>query len=580
LNNSADRTGASLLPITVGVVGHRTLVESEIERIQGQIKEILLDIKNQAGETPIFFLTALAVGADQIAAEVALGIAGIKVISILPMPIGEYEKDFKSTKELATFRDLLRDSYQVIEAKFFEPRALKGVRNDAPLKDFENQALRDAAYRDCGRLISRQSHALIAIWDGKISHAPAGTVDTISHRLGYLGEPLPHANQISFWPQEDGVLFHIQAQRNESEGVVQTAEFLLEQIEVTVLNPDADSTKWEARSEDFTIKKFGLLNERLTRLEIPPQDVSLSLTDRLMNAIDLSAGEMQLRFRRLVASLLIFGVLGVFLVDLEHDLSLALPYLLAIFFIIIMVITWIRFVKGDQKANFYEFRTLAEGLRVQSAWLKCGIGFSASDEYIKGYPEVSWIPRAMRSAWFVDTLRELGNGSNFKFSNEITRLQATGWIEGQINYFGQGGTANGAIQRSRRKQRQYERLSLAGICLSLGCVLWDGASLVFSHTSWVASFHDLNSLLFHASLSISAASAAYSQLMAFQEISRQYEMNLRIFERGLEILRRESEKYLVNREKVSEVVIHIGKEALRETATWFALKRDRVVHPI
>ena len=68
--------------------------------------------------------------------------------------------------------------------------------------------------------------------------------------------------------------------------------------------------------------------------------------------------------------------------------------------------------------------------------------------------------------------------------------------------------------------------------------------------------------------------------MAFQEISRQYEMNLRIFERGLEILSRESEKYSVNREKVSEVVIHIGKEALRETATWFALKRDRVVHPI
>ena len=510
-----------LLPITVGVVGHRAIAEYEIERIRSQVREILLDLKNQAAETPIFFFTALAIGADQIAAEVALGITGIKVISILPMPINEYEKDFKSDKDLSTFHTLLEASYQVIEAQDLEPRELLAGSQSLDLSHFEDQAFRDSAYRDCGRLISRQSHALIAIWDGKISHAPAGTVDTISHRLGYLREPITRANQISFWPQEDGVLFHIPAQRIDFEEVEQTSDFLLEQIEVTVLNPDEESTKWVPHSEDVTINKFGFLNERLAKRKDITKEFSLSLTDRLMNAVDLTAGEMQLRFRRLVSLVLIFGVLCVLLIDLEHDLSQVLSYLVAIFFIAVLASAWIRFVKGDQKANFYEFRTLAEGLRVQSAWLKCGIGFSASDEYIKGYPEVSWIPRAMRSAWLVDRLFELRSGSIDEFSSETTKRQARNWIEEQIGYFGQTAAANGAIQRSRKKQQQYERLSLAGIFVSFGCVLWDGAGLIFPQTSWMVSFHNLNSLIFHVSLSISAASAAYSQLMAFQEISRQ-----------------------------------------------------------
>ena len=87
-------------------------------------------------------------------------------------------------------------------------------------------------------------------------------------------------------------------------------------------------------------------------------------------------------------------------------------------------------------------------------------------------------------------------------------------------------------------------------------------------------------LALYLSLSISAASAAYSQLMAFREIERQYEISFHIFKQGLEILESGELLDATKSEYVRSVVTEIGREALQETGTWLALKRDRAVHPI
>ena len=107
------------------------------------------------------------------------------------------------------------------------------------------------------------------------------------------------------------------------------------------------------------------------------------------------------------------------------------------------------------------------------------------------------------------------------------------------------------------------------------------ATRYFIHGSQlVISTKDLVVVIFHFFLSISAASAAYSQMMAFKEISRQYEINLKIFRKGLVLLSEESRNGESLTSNIQDLVTKVGIEALRETSMWFALKRDRMVHPL
>ncbi len=156
------------LVFRVGVTGHRTeslekmkvdqtvirkTVGKALQQIQ-KIVEDLFDLNSDvyAGMKPIFrLISPLAEGSDRLVASEAKAL-GFDLQCPLPFQQAEYQKDFKTTKSLQEFGELLADSKDTI----FE---LDGLRSPDESAD-------KAAYEAVGRVVLRQSDILISIWDG------------------------------------------------------------------------------------------------------------------------------------------------------------------------------------------------------------------------------------------------------------------------------------------------------------------------------------------------------------------------------------------------------------------------------
>lgn len=108
-------------------------------------------------------LSALAEGADQIAAEEALRLDCI-LWCALPFPRTEYEVDFSTAETRATYHALLAQAAAVEE--------LQGTR-----------ANEEAAYADVGQRVVACSDVLLAIWDGEGAHGPGGTASIVAAAL-------------------------------------------------------------------------------------------------------------------------------------------------------------------------------------------------------------------------------------------------------------------------------------------------------------------------------------------------------------------------------------------------------------
>ena len=514
----------------------------------------------------------MAEGADQIAAEVGLEMDGVFVIAVLPFTPADYGSDFESTETLANFHSLLAKCHAVLEADNFydHPNHLRNVGDGAS----ESLAARTHAYRDCARLISQQSHVLIAVWDGVVSTLSGGTSDTITHRLSASKQIQTKNEDEHAWPLISGTLLHIAAKREEiSDAPGSTSAPRVP--EIRVLTENDGSQKWISRRQDGALANFELLNSLLGSEEyLHLKDARL--TDALMEIADVESAKLQRSFKRQVAILLSAGIIALFTFDLQHDFSTPYPFALTVITLLGTAILWLRFVRGTLRDQFYQFRSLAEGLRVQAVWLDCAISRDASNEYLRGVPDVLWIPRAMRTARFLDEIQER--------SVELDDLQvashANDWVRGQIRYFAGDLTHKGAIAESHLKKRIFDVISLGALGLAMTCLFLDCLRFQSHAGSGLEDFLRVEQLVMYLSLSISAGSAAYSNLMAYREIERQYEIGLRNFKQGLDILTKDELIESSRRESIQSVVIQIGREALQETGTWLSLKRDRAVNPI
>src|SRR5271156_6749563 len=93
-------------PLVIGVTGHRDLRPEDMEKLEVKVREILGELRARDCSTPLVLLSALAEGADRLAAGIALEI-GARLVVPLPMPQDLYEQDFESPHGLAGFRQLL-----------------------------------------------------------------------------------------------------------------------------------------------------------------------------------------------------------------------------------------------------------------------------------------------------------------------------------------------------------------------------------------------------------------------------------------------------------------------------------------
>ena len=138
-----------LVPIVIGVSGHRQIRQDDYDAIYGSVLSELSKIKNDYPSSPIRVLTSLACGGDSICALAAREL-GIPYTAVLPFDVDEFRKDFEGD-ERVRFEELLSGADDV----FVNP-TVEEARN----------ADRDYYYRQNSIYMATMVHVFIALWDG------------------------------------------------------------------------------------------------------------------------------------------------------------------------------------------------------------------------------------------------------------------------------------------------------------------------------------------------------------------------------------------------------------------------------
>lgn len=195
---------ASRPALIVGVTGHRDPRPSDLDNLRAQVREVFACLRARHPDAPLVLLTALAEGADQLAARVALEM-DVPLIAVLPLPADVYRQDFEGPAR-AAFDELLSAAEEVRTVPFVADNDRSNV--DEPER-------RARQYAMAGAEVVRDSQLLLALWDGEDNGKVGGTADVVRFRRE--GIPPPYGPDV---PMEErlgrGPLCHIRMPRSAS----------------------------------------------------------------------------------------------------------------------------------------------------------------------------------------------------------------------------------------------------------------------------------------------------------------------------------------------------------------------------
>ena len=148
----------------LAVTGHRPnrLGWLAARRLPRRIAAVLDEVAPKSGGSPPTLITALAEGADRIAAEAAWA-ARWRIHAVLPLPAADYAEDFADDKSREAFFSLLD---RAAELDVAIPEAPGPSRPDC--------------YRQAGLFMLDRADRLLAIYDGRGSGGSGGTQDIIA----------------------------------------------------------------------------------------------------------------------------------------------------------------------------------------------------------------------------------------------------------------------------------------------------------------------------------------------------------------------------------------------------------------
>jgi hypothetical protein len=147
----------------IGITGHQFL--HDLPLISNAIEEVLAGIKNGHPNKTLGLFSALAAGADTLAAESALEF-GIPLQVILPFDEQSYIKAM-STEQQELFKDLIEKATNVIR-----------------LSDSNKKNI----YEIMGDFLVQEMDCLIAVWNGQEARGPGGTGDVVE-KFKKTGKP-------------------------------------------------------------------------------------------------------------------------------------------------------------------------------------------------------------------------------------------------------------------------------------------------------------------------------------------------------------------------------------------------------
>lgn len=287
--------------------------------------------------------------------------------------------------------------------------------------------------------------------------------------------------------------------------------------------------------------------------------------DRIYNMADWLAMHFQRKVLRTLSithwMAFLMGLMFLLYSDFESLQSFLYAFL--VFFAVAFgAQTWAK--RNDWHRKYLDYRTLAEGLRVQFYWAVAGVTSEnkwkfTHDSFLQSEdPEFGWIRNVMRVAGFQCDANPNKEPSGVQFTiDEWVGSEKTG----QLGYYKR--KAKEKLQRHQLTER-LGRLSLGINVVTVLCFLLVGQRLpeVFQTVLWV---------IMGSTLLLYAVREGYTYAVGTKELIKQYEFMYRIFDNAHQRLLLASDDL----DKQRLILFALGQSALDEHSDWTLMNRER-----
>lgn len=560
-------TEAGPLPIVLGVTGHRDLRPQDIDHLEEILRNEFVRFQADYPSTPLILLSALADGADRLAAKIALQ-SGLRLAVVLPMPSADYEEDF-SEESREEYKALIEHAEYLTELPI-----LPGVTpEDIRFHGYH----REMQYASAGAYIASHSTLLIALWDGIELQKIGGTSQVVKFRLEGIPEPFS-APRSELDTPDCGPVYHIVAPRISNTRTVsrpfgthrlfpadfssqkagaQAFEDICRRMET--FNEDAIKLAEELRDNVRQSKEYMFSGHARKALH---EKLSATLEEDLdfYSIADVLSQRFQKRTKNTMTLLLTFVFFAAAFFELysgPFPEPVMLALYLSMFLMGFLSHTWAA--RNSFQSKYLDYRALAEGLRVQFFWKLAGLNDSAADYYMrKQRSELDWIRNAIRTSTI-----EVAHSSQQPMGMESDRvhlkLVLKHWVEDQAKYFAK------AAHRDHEELHRHEKTVSAVFVLALVAAI---IQMIF--VSSPSHYLILSIALLPV---VGALLHSWLEKNAFAEHKRQYDRMGGFYRRASAHFEK-----LIAADKLEEArafVAELGREALAENGDWILMHRDR-----
>ncbi|MFC1777052.1 hypothetical protein ACFL3I_06900 [Pseudomonadota bacterium] len=556
--------------LTIGVTGHRDLVEDEIPALKKIVRDFFLKLRRDFPDLDLQLITPLAEGSDRLVTDVALEM-GIDLIVPLPMPQADYEQDFSSVAAIETFRASLKKA-RIIHLRTLPEAAGRPVTAEDRVRQ----------YAQLGIFISNHSQVLLALWDGKPSTAVGGTASVVDYHLTAVmpGLALAEDSPNLLADNENDLAYHVVCSRDRSDGepreglqplqtIWVTAHYGLESSARMPLEYEVMLHRLQDFSRDKAKYETDIAAEGADLLESAP-DLELPVGTRAISEKHRIADWLAIHFQKrislgLIAIHSIAVLIGlIFIVYSEFD---GLDYLVN--FILLAFLSGFLLYKIGERRQWHrkhlDYRALAEGLRVQFYWSLAGVIDTQSAEFAydnflqKQDVDLGWIRHVMR---------------NVSLSRSRDQVPDEGWVDWVIEQWvgdeaGQTGQLSYYHRKELEKARKFRRTTYLGnVALWVGVVI--AILLAVAGTDMSDSQRNFLLVLMGLFPLIAGIRDAYSHKKAEKELIKQYRFMRGILTNARRLLDGSDDAKFRR-----QVLRALGNAALEEGAEWILMHRER-----
>lgn len=562
------------VPLVVAVTGHRDLVPEEVPRIRELVRGFLVRLRDDHPGRLVAVMTALAEGADRLVAEEALALA-MPVSVVLPMPRELYAQDFQTEESRRDFGRLCDAAIDLFELPLTPGNTVAAIAGSGPG--------RSRQYAQLGVFLCAHCHVLLALWDGKDSDQLGGTSQVVRFHHddvmpGYT--PRTAASHFSLADDESDLVYHIVVSRDRPDGApapgldpLEASWFTRDESEPRSARMPVRHRRVFARASEFS-EEAGRNAARIARESYPllGGDDAAVLPPGLrdINQAFCAADWLAIHYQQRVLSTLramhgcalLTGLAYVSYADLVANQWLLLGVLGPM--VVAYCASWAA-NRGSWHRKYLDYRTLAEGLRVQFYWAAAGVTSGnvtkfAHDNFLQMQdPELGWIRNVMRVAGTECDVRPNEDPAGVAYALREWVGDEHG---GQLGYY-----ARKIGERLARQQttQSVVRLGLWATAIALAALLAIG-QWIPQEVSGPVTY------LMGCVLLMVGVRQSYAKSTAESEIIRQYEFMRRIFGNARRrILAADGD---AERRRILKV---LGDAALEEHAEWILMHRERAI---